>query len=277
MKSNAYWQKRLAQAFNAIEKDVDYQLAKGYWKTLEDLIKELEKAYDVIYNGAVSGDILLSNLYSYDRYTQIINKINEKLVQLGLKETAVLENAFVEMYKEVGAIISERYGIPTINDLTNDEIKKRISKVWVSDGQSWSARIWKDKDKLKDELTQTLTESLQSGKHTNQFAEELGNRLDASKGRAKTLLRTELAHTQEATALDRYRDAGVKYIRIKCGDFKRKLSYSGKGGKHYYDIPCDYCKEQEIIYDINDPALPILPFHPNCRCSYIPVMDAKLS
>lgn len=265
MKNNNYWIKRLAKAFNVIESDVEFQLAKGYWKTLEDLINQLEDIYDVIIDEAVDGDILLSHLYQYDRYTQIINQINQKMLELGVKENSILENAFTEMYKEVSKIIAERYDLPELTTLTNEEIKERIKRVWTADGKSWSDRIWSDKDRLKKELTTTLTESLQTGKHTNEFAEELGNKLNASKGRAKTLLRTELAHTQEASALQRYKDAGVKYVKIKCGDYKRRIVYNGKGKPvSFYNIPCEACKEidgKEFSVALEE-IKPHIPVHP---------------
>ena len=67
-------------------------------------------------------------------------------------------------------------------------------------------------------------------------------------------------HYLNSATLQRYRDDGVEYVRVWAAEDERT---------------CDTCGSyHEKIYPIE--KCPVLPFHPNCRCTILPVTDEEI-
>ena len=74
---------------------------------------------------------------------------------------------------------------------------------------------------------------------------------------AQTLARTELAHIQNQSTLDKYKQAGVSEVRILVDEGC-----------------CENCESHKNqVYPID--SAPVLPEHPNCKCTYLAVINTS--
>lgn len=106
--------------------------------------------------------------------------------------------------------------------------------------------------KAKDYIMLAISE----GKSPTKFVQDLSPYLNkAGLWRAKRLLITEMAHTQYVSTINRYKAANVQKVELITANDKRV---------------CDKCKEAAKEYDID--KCPILPMHPWCRCTIIPII-----
>lgn len=122
---------------------------------------------------------------------------------------------------------------------------------------NYSDRIWKDKQQLAATLQEELIECVATGKSPDKMTKRLMERFDVSYSNAKRLAVTELAHTYNESTLNKFIQAGVSNVKI--------LGTND-------DKECEVCKSyQKKIYPIT--SCPVLPIHPNCRCTYLAVVD----
>lgn len=126
---------------------------------------------------------------------------------------------------------------------------------------------------MAQDLEEGLFDVIASGSDPNILAREIEQKYDKSYRKAKALVRTELAHIYNASALDRYKEAGMEIVRvITATEIIRTV------GNKTETYPCDICmehdgKEYNIATAIEGEDIPL--FHPNCRCTIIPVLGGN--
>lgn len=130
----------------------------------------------------------------------------------------------------------------------------------------FSDNIWADKDALRVKLMQQVTRSIVMGEHPTKLARKLVDELGVSQRNAVRILRTEVGQIQIAQQEANYKENGIEYYQIirEPGACKycRQMgedSESINGAPKY--------KVSEMVPGVNAPL-----FHPNCRCSTIPVV-----
>jgi len=74
---------------------------------------------------------------------------------------------------------------------------------------------------------------------------------------ADRIVRTEAAHIETVSAQNRYRDAGIRQVKILVEA-----------------DACDVCKEMKGKKYPIEMASSLVPRHPNCKCCIVPVIDA---
>ncbi|MEG0904184.1 MAG: minor capsid protein [Lachnospiraceae bacterium] len=134
-------------------------------------------------------------------------------------------------------------------------MEELLQKPWR--GDDFSSRLWKNQKKLAVSLNNQLLLGLQQGKTTTEIAIAVSNIMRSSFNSAHTLVRTETMHYLNQASMQSYKDAGVKYVQIWAAKDERTCEECGQYHEKIY--PIDKC--------------PVLPFHPNCRCTIIPVTD----
>ena len=77
-------------------------------------------------------------------------------------------------------------------------------------------------------------------------------------------MRTEIAHIQTVAAAQRYKDYGIAEYEILGNDDDS----CGNHGIDCHKLDGKRFKYSEMITGVNAP-----PFHPNCKCSIIPVIN----
>lgn len=240
---------------NLLNKSIDEinkVLQREYIKVSERLIGYLLEMYvQIIGEGTTP---LHSHLYQYNRYYEILNKIQKELADLGIRENKILDTRLTELYLRNTEVIGEQFNLGTyINRL---EIQNIIRRDWVGDGMNYSDRIWKDKQQLAAALQEQLIECVATGQSPDKMTKRIMERFDVSYGNAKRLAVTEMSHTYNESALNKYIQAGITKVKILNND------------KNVCEVCRGYKNKVFPIY-----SCPVLPVHPNCKCTYTAVVE----
>lgn len=227
-------------------------LQKEYLKLAEKLISYLLELYvQIIEEGT---DALHSHLYSYNRYYEMLGKIEQELAKFGIKENKIFDERLTDLYQRNSEVIGESFHLGTY--INKEEIKNIIRRDWVGDGMNYSYRIWKDKQKLAETLQSELVECVGTGASPEKMTKRLMERFSVSYSNAKRLAITEMAHCYNESALNKYIQAGITKVKILNND----------------PNICDICKEYRgKVYPIDE--CPMLPAHPYCKCTYTAVVE----
>ena len=146
--------------------------------------------------------------------------------------------------------------------LDTDTINKVISKPWTSDGTNFSERVWgQHRPALIQSLNTDLVQALIRGDNPQNLTDKIAKEFNVAKYKANRLLYTEAAFFSETSQTDAFNELGVKYFSVcatldkdTCGDC---------GDREGEKIPMSMCED-----GVTSP-----PFHPNCRCTKLPIDD----
>ena len=233
--------------------EINVLLQREYLKLSKKLIDKLMEMYaQIVIEGA---DALHSHLYSYNKYYEVLNKIQKELMALGSKENIIFNDCLTKLYQDNLEVIGEQF--PAGTYINKAELETIIKRDWVGDGQNYSDRIWKDKRRLAETLQEELFEGVATGKSPEKMTKVLMERFSVSYSNAKRLAVTEMSHVYNESALRKYRQAGITKVKILGTNDERE---------------CEICKEyHKKIYPID--SCPMLPLHCNCRCVYTAAID----
>lgn len=186
------------------------------------------------------------------------SKVATLLNQEQKKLFAHLSNKFTSSYYKDLYELQRITGYKNINSLSKDFVNNILSTSWTNDGENFSDRIWKRKDKLLNTLDTELRQGLITGKKPDEITKVISNKLEVSKSNAKRLVLTESSaiHSQSRKAM--YERMGVeKYevvatLDLRTSDICRKLD-----GK---------------VFDVKDYERGVTapPFHVYCRSTTVP-------
>lgn len=115
-------------------------------------------------------------------------------------------------------------------------------------------------DETGKQISETLTRGLSQGWNPRKMATALNNRVDKiGITRARTMARTETIYTHNEAALTRYEQIGVEEVAaevewITAGDLRVCPDCAGLEGTKY----------------TLEEAHGLLPYHANCRCTWVP-------
>ena len=142
--------------------------------------------------------------------------------------------------------------------INEDALSKVLSQPWAADGETFSDRIWAQKDKLIDEIHTQLTQNMILGRPPDAAIKAVSAKLGVSRANAGRLIMTESAYVVNLAQKDAYGELGVEMIEI-LGTLDDKTcalcgSFDGKT-----------LKLSESEAGVTAP-----PFHPWCRCTTIP-------
>lgn len=263
MKTEKYWKKRIKQKEEFIDKFFDeimILLSEDYQKTFDSLESKLTTIYLKIQDELSNGEKpLVSHLYQYNKYYETLDSISNELRKLEGKEYKVIEKEFTDFYQFTNKDLDNEF--PLSVNVNKETAKEAISQVWCPDGKNWSDRIWKNKQALADKLRQSLVDIISTGRSHKELSKEIAHAFKVSFSDAERLVRTELCFLQNYLTLERYKQAGIEYYRVI----------------HTHDdrFCDDVCPDEDEKYDINliQWGINAPPFHPNCRCSVVPVLD----
>ena len=262
-----YWSKRIAKAQDRLTskntKKVEKQLTKYYVSAMESVIKEFEATYDKLKATMEAGkEPVPADLYKLDKYWKLQGQMRHELEKLGNRQAVLMSKAFETNYFEVYYSFALP-GKEPFTTLDTAAAKQMINSIWCADGKSWSSRIWGNIQRLQDTLNDKLIECVVSGKKTTELKRILQEQFGASYSRADTLVRTEMAHIQTEAAKKRYQDYGLEEYEI----LGNEDDSCGQHGINCHELHGKKFKYSEMRAGVNAP-----PFHPNCKCSIIPVI-----
>lgn len=256
MKKNSnYWIKRIAnetyKTYNSLE-DKNRALIDMFQEATLDIENELYTLGNKINSGRA---VTLSDMHKYNRLTNLKKSMEDRLELLtkNVEEfgTTNMVNGGKKVYDNViGNIADTSFSTP--NQRAMEEM---LNKPW--NGSNFSKRLWKNTQVLANNLNDILTIGLTQGKTLTELAVQLRNRMNKSFNECHRLVRTETMHYLNESAFKAYKDGGCEEVELYAAEDERTCEICGAGhGKRY---------------KIN--KRPILPFHPNCRCTYLPVIN----
>lgn len=149
----------------------------------------------------------------------------------------------------------------SFSQLDDRQMDKVLTKPWAPDGSNFSARIWKDRDKMVSELQTILTQDLIRGEQAEKVISDFAERFDVSRHAAERLIRTEAAYFSGQSRLDAYREMGVEQYKF-VATLDRRTSEICR------DMDGRVFRLSEAKVGINYP-----PLHVFCRSTTIPYFE----
>lgn len=136
---------------------------------------------------------------------------------------------------------------------TEDLMKVVLNSEWS--GNSYSKRIWNNTNRLAAQVQSQIESLVAIGKNPDEIKAELMRTFNSSYSAADRLVRTEASYVYNTAAIEGYKEAGCQEV-----EFLAEADC------------CDECKQYRgKKFGIDQ--VPMIPIHPNCRCTYIPIVD----
>jgi SPP1 gp7 family putative phage head morphogenesis protein len=187
-------------------------------------------------------------------------QLRDELQRLGDKEIALLskefEDEWIDIYKGIHLPSDSAFSTISVANA-----KQMVNMAWLSDGKTFSQRVWSNIERLTETLNEELIHCIITGKKPTELKQLLMDRFNVSFRQADMLVRTEVTHIATQAAAQRYQDYGLKYYEFL--------------GRYEHDIGCK-CKKlngEKFLYSEMQVGKNAPPLHPNCRCAIIPVID----
>lgn len=246
-----YWKRRdlieRNRLFNITEADLMKMLRKEYLRVSKEVLEQIELLYNQI---AASGQPLTADqLYRNERYWKIISDIEAKLDNLANLQKESMTDTFKSFYTKNFDMVGS-----TMIQIDDNRVSDAIMAVWAGDGKNFSDRIWTNKRALVNKISSGLVSTVASGQNWQTLSKNIKTTFGVSYNQAQRLVRTELTHVQTKATIDKYRAEGVEEVRFIAEN----------------DC-CPLCREhKDKVFKLG--TEPLIPIHPNCRCTFIPIV-----
>lgn len=288
-----YWSGRSDEIFRYLDqKDIDFfaELNKIY----QEQANEMQKAfYDFVSkyseNGSMSYQEALQRLKGTDlsdyqenarKYREHAEKDPELLRRLNEQYTAAratrLESLQLDMlflagvargliadkfesYLQKMALMGYKKAMSGRTGTINEPALKELVKTPFN-GYNYSQQLWGNTDNLVKDLKKVLKTGFVRGDHPRTMARDLAQKYKVANSQAETLIRTDGTMIVNRSAMQRYKDAGLKYYRILV---------------HLDNRTTEICKrihaeDKRYLIDEMQVGVNAPPFHFNCRSGVMP-------
>lgn len=246
------------ETYQDISREFDRMIREAsYDPTLSDrLISSYEKDLIQVYNDFGSGcvDIIRENF----------GNPAETSIQIDKFQTKLMKSVRKMLTKQVPRFWQQGIDWAEINVQRSKQ--KKEAKVYIPPNQAAiDALIERNlgyvkglTEDQKKSIIAELTEGMLRGEGIDQLVRRLTPYVDAGSGkgqsRAEMIARTEVMYGLNQGTLWRYGEDGIEKVQWLAGPDDRM---------------CDICGSKNgSIYSIN--SAPTLPYHPDCRCVWIP-------
>lgn len=252
-KHQDYWQYRLSDnLYNKSTKDLEKQLLKLYKQANKTIKDEIADLYVKMLS---DGGISANNLYLKGRYVDLQRVIDSQIQKLGKAEAKAMQISLTDCYKDIYIKTNEGLGLKTSWSISNDNFAKEVVNANFK-GAVLSDRIWDNKSKLKQQLEKSIVDTVIAGKSKDKAVKVIMDRFGVAFSDSDRIVRTETMRVLNDGQKQSYKDNGYTRVEILAEDDERC---------------CDDCLSLNgKIFNIDDS---ILPVHPSCRCTYIPVIN----
>lgn len=279
-RSAEYWKRRAEANMDGVQRGAEQRLdrlGRAYRQAAQELTDEVKrilgtyaKRFDLTPEEAAAAlrepADEESRAYGYrvSRAEALEKAIRERLNGLGARlerETAAQrEWTASKSYQSARKMMQDMTG-GVVNHATPDlrGMLQAMDTVWA--GGNYSARIWKNTERLAETLSSEIEAAFLSGKSVRRMADTIMERFGVGYRAAECLVRTETSYVQNRTAARSYEDAGCTEYEVLTAQDRRTCQYCAKQNGKRYLLATMQAGE-------NAP-----PFHPNCRCTVLPVVE----
>ena len=258
-KKNAkYWKDRairMEEDKEAAAEALSERTRQSYIRSFKRLNKDIDALYAEILSRGIE-DMRATDLYNLHRYVSLRKKIAEEVEGLAIEDNERLAKLLDDI--ALGAYESncKEMGID-FSILSEQQAKAIASENWT--GVKFSDRIWGNANDFNSRVMSDIEELILGGKNPDQLKKKLIEDYSIKFHEADRLIRTEASHAFNSAALQSYKDAGLSEV-----DFLAESDC------------CDLCKPyRKKRFPIGD--APVIPVHPNCRCTYLPVVPGFIT
>lgn len=206
--------------------------AKVHISRLEALKIQTQHKIEVLYGNQLDGmDRLVKNIY---------------------------QDSYYHTAYEVQKGFNVGYDLQKLND---KQLEKVISKPWTADGNTFSNRIWNNKQKLVNTVHTELTQAIIRGDSPDKAINTIAKKFDVSKNNAGRLIMTESAFFSSAAQKDAFKTLGVEKYQIVVTLDKDTSSI------------CQSLDGEVFLMSDYQPGITAPPFHPWCRTVTVPYFE----
>lgn len=275
-----YWKKRAEANMDRVQEGAEQRLARlgrAYRQAAQELTDEVKrilgtyaKRFDLTPEEAAAAlqepfdEESRAYGYRVSRAEALKAAIQERMNRLGVqveRETAAQrEWTASKSYQSAQKMVQDMTG-GLVSHATPDlrGMLQAMDTVWA--GGNYSTRIWKNTERLAETLSSEIEAAFLSGKSVRRMADTIMERFGVGYRAAECLVRTETSYVQNRTAARSYEDAGCTEYEVLTAQDRRTCQYCAKQNGKRYLLATMQAGE-------NAP-----PFHPNCRCTVLPVVE----
>lgn len=275
-----YWKKRAEANMDRVQEGAEQRLARlgrAYRQAAQELTDEVKrilgtyaKRFDLTPEEAAAAlqepfdEESRAYGYRVSRAEALKAAIQERMNRLGVqveRETAAQrEWTASKSYQSAQKMVQDMTG-GLVSHTTPDlrGMLQAMDTVWA--GGNYSTRIWKNTERLAETLSSEIEAAFLSGKSVRRMADTIMERFGVGYRAAECLVRTETSYVQNRTAARSYEDAGCTEYEVLTAQDRRTCQYCAKQNGKRYLLATMQAGE-------NAP-----PFHPNCRCTVLPVVE----
>lgn len=264
----AHWYQRFAKnneiSLNDARKLLNSQELEEFKWTVEEYIKYGKE-------NAVNGTWIkqLENASArvhISRLEAIKLQLQQQAEALAAKQAeavkGVLEGVYKSSYYHTAFELQKGVGVGwTLHAIDENVIEKVLSRPWTLDKQTFSDRIWANKQALVNTVNTQITQMVMRGAAPDNTIKAIADRFKVSKSQAGRLVMTESAAFANEASKDCFKDLDVeKYVIVETLDGKT----------------CGLCAQLDgKVYPMSEYAIGVTapPFHPWCRGTTAPYFD----
>lgn len=174
----------------------------------------------------------------------------------------VSEGVYKSSYYHTAFELQKGVGVGwTLHAIDENVIEKVLARPWTLDKQTFSDRIWANKQALVNTVNTQITQMVMRGAAPDKTIKAISDRFKVSKSQAGRLVMTESAAFANEARKDCFKDLDVeKYIIVETLDGKT----------------CGLCAQLDgKVYPMSEYAIGVTapPFHPWCRGTTAPYFD----
>ena len=232
------------------------EIAKFQNKSKETILNELGQFL------LRHGDIDSNGLKNKDRIIERIkfqNLIDKVFTQEIAYETEKCEEIQLNTAKDKFYTNEFIYSIGVI-DYTLKPVKDDVFKKIINnkiEGKNFSDRIWNNKNQVAKELKLEINKFLNGETDIGQISSKIEKKFNANYYNSNRLVRDSIGRVQEEANSEWRKEHNIKYVMRDATLDKRT---------------CSKCAElDQKVYKVGEEPNAIL--HPNCRCTYISLVN----
>lgn len=264
----AHWYQRFAKnneiSLNDARKLLNSQELKEFKWTVEEYIKY---GKENAVNGAWIKQLENASARVHiSRLEAIKLQLQQQAEVLAAKQTeavkGVSEGVYRSSYYHTAFELQKGIGVGwTLHAIDENVIEKVLARPWTLDKQTFSDRIWANKQALVNTVNTQITQMVMRGAAPDNTIKAIADRFKVSKSQAGRLVMTESAAFANEARKDCFKDLDVeKYVIVETLDGKT----------------CDLCAQLDgKVYPMSEYAIGVTapPFHPWCRGTTAPYFD----
>lgn len=264
----AHWYQRFAKnneiSLNDARKLLNSQELKEFKWTVEEYIKY---GKENAVNGAWIKQLENASARVHiSRLEAIKLQLQQQAEVLAAKQTeavkGVSEGVYRSSYYHTAFELQKGVGVGwTLHAIDENVIAKVLSRPWTLDKQTFSDRIWANKQALVNTVNTQITQMVMRGAAPDNTIKAIADRFKVSKSQAGRLVMTESAAFANEARKDCFKDLDIeKYVIVETLDGKT----------------CDLCAQLDgKVYPMSEYAIGVTapPFHPWCRGTTAPYFD----